>query len=92
MHNSEEHKNEAPGQNKEFKIIVNGREKTFSEKEISFRQVVELAFGSYEENELIVYTVSFSKGEDKKEGTMTKGATVKVKEGMIFNATRTDKS
>lgn len=92
MNNSVEHKNKAPGQNKEFTIIVNGREKAFSGKEISFRQVVELAFGAYEENENIVYTVSYSKGEDKKEGTMTKGTTVKVKAGMIFNVTRTDKS
>jgi len=92
MNNSEEHKNEAPGQNKEFTIIVNGREKTFSGKEISFRLVVELAFGTYEENENIVYTASYSKGEDKNEGTMTKGTMVKVKEGMIFNVTRTDKS
>jgi len=92
MNNSEEHKNQAPGHDKEFTIIVNGRQKTFSVREISFRQVVELAFGTYEENENIVYTVSYSKGEDKKEGTMTKGTTVKVKDGMIFNVTRTDKS
>lgn len=92
MNNSAEHKNEALGQNKEFTIIVNGREKTFSGKDISLRQVVELAFGTYEENENIVYTATYSKGADKKEGTMTKGTTVKVKDGMIFNVTRTDKS
>lgn len=92
MNNSEEHKNEAPGHNKEVTIIVNGREKTFTGKEISFREVVELAFGTYEDKEHIVYTVTYSKGEDKKEGTMTKGTSVKAKEGMIFNATRTDKS
>ncbi|MHC4183666.1 MAG: multiubiquitin domain-containing protein [Planctomycetota bacterium] len=92
MNTAAGHKNEAPGQEKEFTIVVNGREKTFSGKEISFRQVVVLAFGTYEEKEYIVYTVSYSKGEDKKEGTMTKGTTVKIKRGMIFNATRTDKS
>ena len=83
---------EAPGQDKEFTIIVNGREKKFTGKEISFKQVIELAFGTYEDNPNIVYTVTYSKGEDKKEGTMTAGSTVKVKDGMIFNATRTDKS
>lgn len=92
MSKSEEHKKDAPGQNKEFTIIVNGREKKFIGKEISFRQVVELAFNTYEENENIVYTVTYSKGEDKKEGTMTIGTSVKVKDGMIFNVTRTDKS
>jgi hypothetical protein len=87
-----EKKDEAPGQNKEHTIIVNGREKEFTGKEISFKQVVELAFGSYEENDDIVYTVTYSKGEDRKEGTMTKGASVKVKSGMIFNVTKTNRS
>jgi len=92
MSNLEEQGKDAPGQNKEFTIFVNGREKNFVGKEISFRQVVELAFGTYEEAEDIVYTVSFSKGEDKKEGTMTKGTSVKVKSGMIFNVTKTNRS
>ena len=86
------HGHGAPGHDKEFIIIVNGREKSFSGREITFRQVVELAFGTYEENPDIVYTVSYSKGEDKKEGTMTVGTTVKVKDGMIFNVTRTNRS
>jgi len=86
------HGHGAPGHNKEFNIIVNGREKVFSEREIAFRQVIELAFGTYEENPDIVYTVSYSKGEDRKEGTMTVGTSVKVKNGMIFNVTRTNRS
>lgn len=86
------HGHGAPGHDKEFVIIVNGREKVFTEREITFRQVVELAFGAYEENPDIVYTVSYSKGEDKKEGTMTVGTSVKVKDRMIFNVTRTNRS
>ncbi|MBK7143583.1 MAG: multiubiquitin domain-containing protein [bacterium] len=73
-------------------IIVNGREKQYDGKRISFEQVVTLAFGTYEDNENIVYTVTYSKGEDKKEGSMVKGDDVKVKDGMIFNVSRTDKS
>ena len=92
MSNQEAHNNEAPGQNKEYKIYVNGRERTVSEKEISFREVVVLALGTYEENDTIVYTVTYSKGEDKKEGSMTKGTMVKVKEGMIFNVTPINRS
>jgi len=93
MNNSEEHKNEAPGQNKEFTIIVNGREKIFTDKKISFIQVVELAFDTTEIDGNICYTVTYSKGEDKKpKGTMVKGDMVPVKSGMIFNVTATDKS
>ena len=92
MSESEGRKDNAPGQNKEITIIVNARPKTFTGKEISFKRVVELAFGTYEENENIVYTITYSKGTDKKEGTTTKGTSVKVKDEMIFNVTRTDKS
>ena len=90
MSNSQEHGGHR--HDKEFVIIVNGREKVFTEREITFKEVIELAFGSYDENPDIVYTVSYSKGEDKKEGTMTVGTSVKVKDGMIFNVTRTNRS
>lgn len=74
-------------------IVVNGREKVWNEKEISFEQVVTLAFGSYVENDQIVYTVTYKRGEGSKpEGSMVKGDVVKVKDKMIFNVTKTDKS
>lgn len=78
-------------EHKPITIVVNGREKEWFEKVISFKQVVELAFDVYEENDLIVYTVTY-KGPGNQEGTMVIGDTVKVKKGMIFNVTRTDKS
>lgn len=93
MNPSEENKNEEPGQNKEFKIIVNGREKVFGEKKITFNQVVELAFNTTSIDGNTVYTITYKRGEDKKpEGTMVKGDSITVKSGMIFNVTATDKS
>ncbi len=89
----EEHKNEAPGQNKELQIVVNGREKTWTEKEISFEQVVELAYGSISTDPNIIYTVTYKRGMgNKPEGSMLRGDIIKVKNGMIFNATQTNKS
>ncbi|MEZ4720482.1 MAG: multiubiquitin domain-containing protein [Flavobacteriales bacterium] len=74
-------------------IIVNGQEKEWEKDEISFKEVVILAFGSYDENPQIVYTVTYKRGQgNKPEGTMVKGESVKVKDKMIFNATRTDRS
>lgn len=74
-------------------IIVNGREKEFEGKEISFEQVIVLAFGAVSTNPNISYTVTYKRGEgNKPEGTLVAGESVKVKEGMIFNATATDKS
>ena len=74
-------------------IIVNAREKEWCEKEISYQEVITLAFGKYTENENIEYTVAYSKGrDDDKNGTLAKGESVKVKKGMIFNVNKTDKS
>lgn len=78
---------------KEFKIIVNAREKVWKEPIISFEQVVVLAYGSYDNNPNKGYTVTYSKGpKPNREGTMVKGAVVEVKNNMIFDVTATDKS
>lgn len=78
---------------KEFKIIVNAREKAWSQATISFEQVIVLAFGSYDNNPNKGYTVTYSKGpKSNQEGTMVKGSVVDVKNNMIFDVTATDKS
>ena len=78
---------------KEVTIIVNTREKTWNKNEISYEEVIVLAFGSYSNDENVVYTVTYSKGPDSHhEGSLVKGGSVKVKDGMIFNVTQTNKS
>ena len=80
---------------KDFKItlIVNGRPKTWTEKMITFEQVVVLAVGTYDPNPDKVYTVTYDKGpHENPEGSMVKGDKVLVKDKMIFNVTATDKS
>ena len=77
----------------EFIIIVNGREKQWNQKTIIFKQVVELAFGNYQENPNTVYTVTYAKGPHQNpEGSMVKGDKVFVTNKMVFNATATNKS
>jgi multiubiquitin len=77
----------------ESTIVVNGREKTVSSKELTFQQVVELAFPTPPPGGNIMYTITYRKGDDTKpEGSLLEGQTVKVKNGMIFNVTPTDKS
>lgn len=76
---------------KEYKIFINSREKIWDKKEISYHDVVTLAFGSEDPNK--VYDITFSRGpESNHEGTLVKGDSVKVKNGMLFNATPTNKS
>lgn len=74
-------------------ITVNTREKKWEKKEISYREVVILAFGTYSDDPNVVYTVTFSKGpEPKRQGSLVIGQSVKVKNGMIFNVSQTNKS
>ena len=78
---------------KSVTIIVNTLPKEWDEKEISYQQVIILAFGSYADDPRMVYTVEYFRGENEKhEGSLTKGESVKVKEGMVFNVTKTDQS
>ncbi len=77
----------------ELTIIVNARPHIWKEANISFEQLVALAFGSYDNNPNKGYTVTYSRGwEPKREGTMVKGSIVRVKNKMIFDVTATDKS
>lgn len=79
---------------KEVNIIVNGRDKIVEKKKITYEEVIVLAFGSYDSNPNIEYTVTYSKGDNphKPKGILEKGESIMVKKGMIFNVTRTDKS
>jgi hypothetical protein len=77
---------------KEVTLIVNGREKKFLKEEISFAEVVTLAFDTPPSKD-VMYTVTYRRGQGSKpDGTLVHGQSVKVKDGMIFNVTATNKS
>ena len=89
--NDSEKTNES-GQDKEFRIIVNAREKIVTEKVLTYEKVVNLAFPSPDFG-MTMFTVTYRKGDDKKpEGTLVQGESVHIKNGMIFNVTATNKS
>jgi hypothetical protein len=93
MNNSQENKNEGKDHNKKVTIIVNGRQKVVTKDELSFDEIVALAFDNPPTGENIVFTITYRRGHGQKpEGTLVKGETVKIKDGMIFNVTATDKS
>jgi len=74
-------------------IVVNGRPKEVTEKNLTFDEVVALAFDPVPSGPNIEITVAYRRGEGKKPaGTLVEGETVKVKDGMIFDVTATDKS
>lgn len=80
-------------QSKEVTIIVNSREKTVSEKELTYSEIVALAFDNPPTGPLVYFTITYRRGHgNKPEGTLSEGESVKVKDGMIFDVTATDKS
>lgn len=91
MLDAHEHRNDHC--DKEITIVVNGREKTVEKRELTFDQLVALAFDDPPTGEFICFTITYRRGQgDKPEGTLAEGESVRVKEGMIFNVTATDKS
>ena len=74
-------------------LIVNGRERTWEKKKISYEEVIELAFGKEPKHPDLIYTVTYLHGpKENPDGTLTKGKSVFVKNKMIFNAKPTVKS
>ena len=72
-------------------IIVNGREETVTEPQISYTQLVILAFKKVDPS--TIYTILYKRGpKENPEGKMVEGDVVFVKCGMVFNVTPTRKS
>ena len=74
-------------------LIVNGREKIWGEKKITYEQAIHLAYGNIQEKATRIYTVTFKKGpRENPQGSMVKGDSIFVKNKMLFNVSATDKS
>lgn len=77
----------------EILIFINGEEKIIKKEKITYEEVVELAFGHYEENDSTNYTIVYFKGKNEKpNGFLLKGQVVMVKKGMRINVTKTNRS
>lgn len=79
---------------KSVTIIVNGRSKEWPKNEdISYEEVVSLAFASPPSGEGVQITVQYTRGHgNKPSGTLVEGQSVKVKDGMVFDVTATNRS
>lgn len=78
-------------QRKDITIVINGTPHVVPKDEMTFQEIVTLAQLATGPN--VSYTVNYRRGHgNKPEGSLVEGETVKLKEGMIFNATATDKS
>lgn len=87
------HQGNPGGNPHEVTIVVNGREHSVRKADITFDEVVALAFETPPTGPNVMITITYRRGHgDKPEGTLEAGGAVKVKDGMIFNVTATDKS
>lgn len=74
-------------------IIVNTVEEYVEPGRFSFEELAKLAFPNTEVTPNTEYTVSYRKGPgNKPEGSLIAGESVKLKKGMIFDVSETDKS
>jgi hypothetical protein len=75
-------------------IIVNGRAKMVpKDEEITFDQVVALAFPNPPTGDGVQFTVQYTRGPgNKPTGTLVEGQSIKVKDGMEFDVTPTNRS
>ena len=74
-------------------IIVEGTSHEWQKGEISYAEVVTLEVPTYSQHPEITYSVKYKKGHgNKPEGILPPGASVKIKEGMIFSVSETGQS
>jgi Multiubiquitin len=75
----------AQAQTKKFvTIIVEATEHQWSKDEITYAEVVTLEVPDYPQHPERVYSVTYEKAHGNKQGILSPGGSVKVKEGMVF--------
>jgi len=74
-------------------IVVEGTPHKWYKESISYDEVVTLEVPDYAQHSEITYSVKYKNGlGNKPEGALAKGASVKVKDGMIFSVSETGQS
>jgi hypothetical protein len=74
-------------------IVVEGTPHEWPKDLITYAEVVTLEVPDYAQHPDITYSVKYSRGHgNKPDGVLAPGASVKVKEGMIFNVSETGQS
>jgi hypothetical protein len=88
-----EHFHSAEAREHRFRIIVNLEPKEVKQRVLTFREVVALAHPNPVFKPTIVYTLTYKRAvAPMHEGSLVEGGKVEIKNGTIFNVTKTDKS
>lgn len=75
---------------KTYRIAVNGVETTTQQETLTYDDVVHLAFPTPDPN--TIYSVSFEKAKEPKEGELLQGQSVTIKENTEFDVDDTGRS
>ena len=75
---------------KTYKIVVNGTPTTVDKEVLSYDEVVRLAFPEPDPN--TIYSVSFEKAKEPKEGELLPGQSLTIKENTEFDVDDTGRS
>lgn len=78
---------------KDFDIVVNAEPHTVEDAQVTYTQVVRLAFAAEADDPNKTFTVTYRKAAGPAhDGKLVEGGTVEVKKGTVFNVTSTTKS
>jgi hypothetical protein len=87
------HELEDAEHHKVFCIVINGRQKEVHKNHLTYEEVVLLAFPSPVTGTAPQFTVQYTRGPEKNPtGTLIEGQSVKIKDGMEFDVTQTNRS
>lgn len=75
-------------------VIINGEEKQVEKRDYTFQEVIELAFGSFDNSQKSYTMVSTRKNDEggKHKESYSFGDVIKMKEGMRINVDSTNRS
>ena len=85
--------NEEKGKKKVVTIIIDGTPYEVEKDDMTYVELVTLPDPEYPQHPETTYSVTYKRGQgNKPEGTLSPGGSVKIKEGMVFNVSRTGQS
>lgn len=74
-------------------IVVDGSPHEVNKGTVTYAEVVTLAYADYPQHPEITYSVTYKKGPTPNpEGILSSGGHVVIKDGMVFNVSRTGQS
>lgn len=74
-------------------IVVDGSPHEVNKGTVTYAEVVTLAYADYQQHPEITYSVTYKKGPTPNpEGILSSGGHVVIKDGMVFNVSRTGQS